>query len=145
MKPFLPGVAAWLRSNWWQVALVAVALMAYVTYRGSTRTMAEEARIARLEASARRSADSVQQQREYIAKRRDACYGIYVREREKWSNAEGPEYDFDNDVCRVRYKDNGPKKDCSQFVPDSTVGPYLAESMRSRYFDCETRSFTRAY
>ena len=46
---------------------------------------------------------SDQQHRAYVAKRRGDCYRIYVQERERWNNADHPEYDARRDVCKVRY------------------------------------------
>jgi len=45
-----------------------------------------------------------QTKKEYVAKRKLECYGIYEKERDKWNNVDGSFYDEENDVCKVRYE-----------------------------------------
>jgi hypothetical protein len=44
-----------------------------------------------------------QQDRNYIAERKDSCYDLFYREKEKWSNTERYWYDENTDKCMVQY------------------------------------------
>ena len=51
-----------------------------------------------------------QENKEYIAKRKLECYGIYEKERDKWNNVDGSFYREEDDVCVVRYVDDDWKE-----------------------------------
>ena len=136
----------WLRLNWWQVALVTLCGYATITYRQHLLALEANARSTERRVVERAYADSVQHERVYVAKRRNECYDIFVQERNKWSNVEGPEYELETDMCRIRYKsDTPPKKNCGNSTTDSTLGAYMMKYMRDMYVDCVSGTYTRTF
>jgi hypothetical protein len=103
-------VARRVLAAWWQIALVSIAVYSAAVYHQHVLAQEATARAAQILAERRAISDSIQRRQEYVAKRRNECYDVYARERTRWSNAESPEYDLDEDVCRVRFKDNSSKK-----------------------------------
>lgn len=47
-----------------------------------------------------------QQDRNYVAKRKDNCYEIYEKERAKWSNVDGNFYNEKKDICVIVFKND---------------------------------------
>lgn len=125
---------------WWQIALVvlaAVGLTRWVRYLDNQEQLARDA------ATAARSHDSAraeQDRREYVARRRNECYDIYVKERTKWNNAQAPEYNEVTDRCAIRYKNtSGRKPKCIEPAPDAM------DLLRDMYLDCLTGTFTQEF
>lgn len=141
----LPASGRWIARSWWQIALVVVVLLGYRTYQNHLRETRALAAASRIEAALVQSERREQDQRAYAAKRRGECYDIYVKERQKFNNVEGPEYDAADDVCNIRYKSNRPDPGCKNILAmqDDTgsFGALLAGWKR----DCRTNTFTRAY
>jgi|GEM_PF-2674932 len=137
---------AFVQATWWQFALVVTAVFALLTYRESLRNAVEQRDAVRVEAAARHVADSLRDHREYVAKRRDACYDVYDKERRRFANALGPEYLVADDVCTIRFKSTSPAKDCSRFRGSDT-----SNSLEHRMYmlralsDCETNTFANSY
>jgi hypothetical protein len=80
-------VRDWVARSWWQLALVGLAAIAVFTYWSTERG-----------SQVRAEAKAEQDQRAYVAKRRGDCYEIFTKERSRFSNAQAPEYDPDDDV-----------------------------------------------
>jgi hypothetical protein len=129
----------WFANSWWKLALVILATIAVLTYREAQQERSATAATANIRALER----AAQETRAYIAKRRGECYDIYARERTRFNNAQAPEYDLEDDVCRVRYKNNKPDPTCARVlaVPDSVHNPIL----ESRRMDCYTGTFTNEF
>lgn len=51
-------------------------------------------------------AQSKQSEKEYLAKQKDACLGIYKVESDKWNNVSGWRYDELKDTCFIQYRSN---------------------------------------
>lgn len=76
----------------------------------------------------------------YIAKRRAECYQIYLKERDQWNNVVGPEYDSNEDVCRIRYNNANPQnKDCGSISSDAS------EFLIRSWVDCNSNTFTKEF
>jgi len=108
---------------------------------------------------AKETAEAEQQQKEYIGKRKKECYEIYEKEREQWNNTVSPDYDEDEDICRVVYKDNeNPKRsedECNRMIKeeDGTPRSFLSEEPRSfltkftmrEYMHCANHTFDKEF
>jgi uncharacterized protein YgiB involved in biofilm formation len=125
-------VRDWVARSWWQLALVGLAAIAVFTYWSTERG-----------SQVRAEAKAEQDQRAYVAKRRGDCYEIFTKERSRFSNAQAPEYDPDDDVCRVRYGRSKPDSSCSNLasVSDTLHFPLLDR----RRIDCLTNTFTNEF
>jgi hypothetical protein len=150
---------SWVRLNWFRLSilflliLVTTSLVSFLSMRQELMKRSVELEQLRYEeeklaASQRTDLEAhiktearEQEKREYIAKRRMDCFQIYEKERAKWSNVQGLEYDSEEDVCRIRYKKDTPtsKKACDKFE-DSTV-----PIVRRFYYDCVTNTFTNEF
>lgn len=147
------SIARWLGRSWWQLVLVAVASVGLWLFRSELARRAdvarrEEMRVTELDRQQRlvAAAERRQARREYIARRRGECYDIYVKERQRFSNAEGPEYREDTDTCRIRYKSQRRRASCASILSagppsDMDTSP-LADRRWERWNDCETNTFT---
>ncbi len=64
---------------------------------------------------------AAQAQKEYIAKRKSDCLGIYKTESDKWNNVRGWRYLETRNECYIRYKFPTPKSDaqCDEEYPTS--------------------------
>lgn len=126
------SLRSWLLRSWWQLALLGLAAITVFTYWNSQRR-----------ADARAEARAEQERRAYTAKRRGDCYDIYAKERGRFNNVEGLEYDPDDDLCRVRYKRNAPDSSCGRFasIADSVHFPLLDR----RREDCATQTFSNEF
>lgn len=92
-------------------------------------------------------AKAEQTKKEYVAKRKNECYSLYEKERSKWNNTKGSEYDEEKDVCLVRYKatDEWKGKKCDDFLPKADTGEFLRKLLLKSYFDCQDNSFTNEF
>lgn len=116
----------WLSDNWFKLFIALILLVAVVFINRHLKISSELAQH-KFEETKK------QERREYIAKRRAACYEIYAKERRQWNNVEGPEYDSEDDICRIRYKNTRPKeRDCSS----------LENYDKKLYIDCITNTST---
>ncbi len=88
-----------------------------------------------------------QEKKEYIAKRKSECYSLYEKERAKWNNVKGNEYDEEKDVCLIRYKatDEWKDKNCDDFLPKADTSEFLRKILLKSYFDCKDNSFTNEF
>ena len=88
-----------------------------------------------------------QEHKEYIAKRKGECYSLYEKERDKWNNVKGNQYDDEKDVCLIRYKatDEWKGKNCDDFLPKSDTSESLRDRLLDRYFDCTSNTFTNKF
>ena len=59
----------------------------------------------------------------------------------KWNNVEGPDYDDEDDVCRIRYKnpEQTKERDCSSLANSND------KFVRLMYIDCITNTFTNEF
>lgn len=92
-------------------------------------------------------ANREQEKKEYIAKRKNECYSLYEKERAKWNNVKGNEYDEEKDVCLIRYKatDEWKGKNCDDFLPKEDASDFLRKILLKSYFDCTDNSFTNEF
>lgn len=88
-----------------------------------------------------------QEEKEYVAKRKSECYTLYEKERIKWNNAKGVEYDEENDVCLVRYKatDEWKDVDCNDYLINDDTPDYLVKIRIKSYVNCKDNSFTKEF
>lgn len=145
-------VRRWIVKGWWQLALVAVASFAAVTYSSHVAELRSTANAEAAERSReradRRAADDERVAREkkaYVAKRRGECYDIYSRERAKFNNVVAPAYNEFRDVCEVRYKRSTPDPSCPRILalPDSIL--FASSIMLARLEDCEGKTFRNEF
>ena len=87
-----------------------------------------------------------QQRRAYIDKRNQQCYNIFLDERRRFNNVEGPEYNPVKDVCRIRYNDT-EKLDIQkcQGLPGSPTGQGGSILVDSAYGDCISNSYSKEF
>jgi hypothetical protein len=125
-------VRDWIGRSWWQLALVGLIAFAVFTYWSTER-----------DSDVRAQAKAEQDQRAYVAKRRGDCYEIFAKERSRFNNVEAPEYDPDDDVCRVRYKRSTPDASCANLasISDTLHFPLLD----NHRIDCESQTFTNEF
>lgn len=134
-------ITTFLKEHWFKISLLAILIIGLFNFMAYLKTNASLAERKFLETKEK-------EKREYIAKRRNDCYDIYERERKKWNNVEGIEYDEERDVCRVSYKDTKGTwqgKNCQDFLPKNETNPSLSRFMEQRYFNCITKTFTEEF
>ena len=134
---------SWIGGNWHRLAVVAIAgavglsVIRYLDTREATMKQSAALAEKKLQLEVEEAKQTkAQEKAAYIAKRRGECYANYDKERQKWNNVQGPEYDAEEDVCRIRYEE--PKqvlkpKDCAALK----VGRF--------YYDCITSTFTNDF
>lgn len=95
-------------------------------------------------------AKSEQIQKEYVVKRKDDCYKIYLQEKENWNNVLDFYYSEIRDVCIIRYKSSEPAKpeeECNEIVKG--IWELKNESLRERtwdiYRDCADNTFSKEF
>lgn len=91
-----------------------------------------------------------QVKKEYIAKRKNECYDIYIQERKNWNNVEDFSYSEARDVCVVNYKSDKPaktKEECEKIISNipETTGDYLREIIFDLYSDCLENWFSKQF
>lgn len=100
-------------------------------------------------------AKAEQAKKEYIAERKSECYNLYEKERGKWNNAEGSEYNEKKNVCVIRYKaaDEWKGKNCNDYLPKSDATNFsegglserVQEALLETYLDCTSNTFTKSW
>ena len=95
-------------------------------------------------------AKAEQSKKEYIAKRRNECYNIYLQEKKNWTNVEDFYYSEVRDVCIVRYKSSEPaktKEKCEEMIKD--IWEIKSDSHREwiwdNYRDCLDNTFSKEF
>ena len=90
-----------------------------------------------------------QDKKEYIAKRKNECYGIYEKEREEWTNVKGMNYSELRDICFVIYESKEPAKseeECKKYLENiSDYDEELQERLSHSYFDCLSNLFRKEF
>ena len=153
MGGILTQLATWARRAWWQLALVLVAATAtgagLISYNRHLSRIRESREAEDRRSAVRDSTAAAQVQKAYVAKRRGDCYDIYVKERQRYNNAEEPEYKEDTDRCVIRYKSTRPDPSCRRVLargaPDYDMESALGRLMWDRYINCETGTFTNEF
>jgi Na+-transporting NADH:ubiquinone oxidoreductase subunit NqrC len=90
------------------------------------------------------------EKKEYVAKRKIDCFGIYDKEKSNWSNVLRPEYDEDMDVCRIIYKANKGEWaniKCETQLPMETTPPEsnIYHYLMRQYSLCMENAFDREF
>lgn len=95
-------------------------------------------------------AKAEQEKKEYIAKRKNECYDLYERERDKWNNVKDFSYSEVRDVCIIKYKSDEPAKseeDCKKIIEN--LSPETSERLRDlifeAHFDCLENWFSKEF
>lgn len=93
-------------------------------------------------------AKAEQAKKEYIAKRKNECYNIYLQERKNWNNVEDFSYSEARDVCTVQYKSNEPaknKEECAKMLKNSadSTSVELSDIYVGMYLDCLENRFSK--
>ena len=91
-----------------------------------------------------------QEQKEYVAKRRNECYEIYSKEKKNWSNVRGVEYSEARDICLVTYTSKEParpKEECGKIIEKymSTESAVMADIILERYSNCVDNTFSNHF
>jgi hypothetical protein len=96
-------------------------------------------------------AKAEQAKKEYVAKRRNECYDIYLREKKNWANVVDVKYSEVRDICIVKYQSYEParsKEECdkilkniSELKSNSDILDMLSES----YTDCLNNQFSKEF
>ena len=77
-----------------------------------------------------------QAKKEYIARRKNECYGTYLKERENWNNVVDFNYSEVRDVCVVKYKSSEPaktKEECGKIIEN--LSEITDDNLRDLIFD----------
>ena len=91
-----------------------------------------------------------QNKKEYIAKRRNECYNIYLQEKKDWNNVSSFEYSELRDICIVRYKSSEPAKtgeECGEITKNiwDVEDEVLKEMIWNRYINCLYNTFSKEF
>jgi len=90
---------------------------------------------------AKQQAVDQQQQKEYVAKRRNDCLQVYKTENQKWNNVDSYEYKENNDNCSVLYasqEKQKSKEECDKMSKSmiETGGEGMKEASGELWIDC---------
>ena len=99
-----------------------------------------------------------QSKKEYIAKRKNECYQIYLKEKNLWNNVEESDYSVVRDVCIVTYRDDKPRRseqECSKILENmknlrqsdaqEDSKNFLEDILTRSYFDCSNHYFSKDF
>jgi len=90
-----------------------------------------------------------QEKKEYVARRKNECYGLYEKERDKWNNVKDFGYSEVRDVCIVKYKSSEParsKEDCEKIIKNtSEMSEELRDIIFEAYSDCSENWFSKQF
>jgi hypothetical protein len=115
------GIISFLSATWFRLALLLLVGIGLGIVREHLRLM-RDLRSQELQAAEQRYlANSQREERHYIAKRRNDCYDIYARERARFNNTKGLDYDVESDQCEVIYRNTGaPGPICARIARDTS-------------------------
>lgn len=90
-----------------------------------------------------------QAKKEYVVKRKNECYDIYLQERKNGDSVTGFRYNEVRDVCLVRYRSDKPaetREACEAMVKNSLeMGSYLEGITYDYYLECFENSFSQEF
>jgi len=95
-------------------------------------------------------AKAEQTKKEYIAKRRNECYNVYLQEKENWTNVEEFYYSEARDLCIVRYELSEPaktKEECEEMIKGiwDIEDDTLREMIWDNYINCTNNTFSKEF
>lgn len=95
-------------------------------------------------------AKAEQNKKEYITKRRNECYNIYLQEKKDWTNVSAFEYSELRDICIVRYKSSEPAKtgeECEEMIKNiwDIKDDILREMIWDNYINCTNNTFSKEF
>jgi len=101
------------------IAAVVLTIGFYAVQYNKQQSIERQQALELQEQRAIEKAKAEQAQKEYIAKRKMDCLGIYKVESSKWNNVLGWRYSETDDQCFIIYKDQNPKSDaeCDKLYP----------------------------
>ncbi|MEZ4180125.1 MAG: hypothetical protein R3B41_01205 [Candidatus Doudnabacteria bacterium] len=132
----------WIQKNWFKLSIPASILLGFIIFgaffyimqvqkqqsieRQQTQKFEEERKIAEIESELEKEINATkneQNEKEYIADRKDDCLTVYKTEDGKWNNVSGWRYDENSDECMIRYKESPPKSEdeCDRIFPISNA------------------------
>jgi len=93
---------------------------------------------------------SEQTRKEYVVKRKDDCYKIYLQEKEIWNNVKDFYYSEIRDICIVRYNSSEPaknKEECKEIIKDiwEVKDKSLQEWIWDNYRNCLDNTFCKEF
>lgn len=100
----------WFGQNWFRLAITAIGIAALAILREHLGLVRAAAQQAALTSEQRYREEAYRSEVSYVARRRDDCYDIYARERERFSNVQAVVYDTELDRCEVMYCHTGPRQ-----------------------------------
>ena len=74
--------------------------------------------------------------KEYVAKRKNECYDIYLQEKKSWNNVKDFSYSEVRDICVVKYKSSEPaktKEECGKLIQN--ISEITSDNLRDWVFD----------
>jgi hypothetical protein len=92
-----------------------------------------------------------QQQKEYVAKKKNDCYQIYLKERDQYNNVEGEDYNEVRDICMVHYRNSSPQRtndECKKIIDPNKEGNLSDETrnmIQWAYLDCLSNTFSKEF
>ena len=95
-------------------------------------------------------AKAEQEKKEYVAKRKIECYGVYEKERVKFNNVDDFEYSEERDACIVKYKSDKPAKsteECGKILETNTLemSQSLRDIVSEHYVNCIENWFSKEF
>lgn len=95
-------------------------------------------------------AKAEQTKKEYIAKRKNECYNIYLQEKKNWNNVKDFSYSDVRDICLVKYNSDEPKKTvekCLELRGDITsdTSDYWRDYASNYFTDCLENWFSKEF
>lgn len=95
-------------------------------------------------------AKAEQEKKEYVAKRRNECYSIYEKERDRWGNVSSVDYSELRDVCIIHYRSNQParsEEECEKIlnqIRDETDS-WMRDIITRLSTDCLNNHFSKEF
>ena len=91
-----------------------------------------------------------QTKKEYVAKRKNECYDIYLQEKENWTNVKDFDYSEVRDVCIVKYESKESaktKEECGEMIKNISEikSSYLGDMTWNNYFNCLENWFSKEF
>ena len=122
----------------------------YATQVNKQRSIEKQQQIKIQEDRRTEEAKSEQTRKEYVVKRKDDCYKIYLQEKENWNNVLDFYYSEIRDICIVRYKSSEParpKEECKEIIKDiwEVKDKSLREWTWDIYRDCADNTFSKEF
>ncbi|GEM_PF-3003079 len=148
----------WLKNNWFRIGIVlSVLIVALSICYYYVLFIPEKERFKQVQESAKQIEERQEREdrvalekKEYIAKRKQDCYGLFEKERKQWNNTQASEYDEEQDVCRISYKEQqNPKKskaECHKLI-ENEDGTQMAFNifLYRLYSECLDHTFSKEF